>query len=293
MKKNNFGNRLFLGLILLFLYAPIFVLIVFSFNATKSRTVWGGFSLQWYAKLFQDSAILSALQTTLLVSVLAAVVSMIAGTAAAIGFASLKKRSRHVLMSINNIPLTNADIVTGVSLSLLFMAGFSAWHTGAAWLNDMLPFLHLPETLNKGFGTMLIAHITFDIPYVILSVMPRIRQLDPHIYEAAQDLGATGFYAFRKVILPDLMPGIVNGAIIAFTMSVDDFVISYFTAGNKVSTLAMEVYSMARRRISPEINAISTLLFVAVLVLLVIVNLRQAQQDSAARKQKAALTPKR
>lgn len=285
MKKNNFGNRLFTALIFLFLYAPIFVLIFFSFNATKSRTVWGGFSLQWYVRLFQDDAILSALRTTLLVSVLAALIAMIAGTAAAIGFAAMKRRSRHMLMSINNIPLTNADIVTGVSLSLLFVLAISAFNSTLGQSLDI--------TLAKGFGTMLIAHITFDIPYVILSVMPRLRQLDTHVYEAAQDLGATGFYAFRKVILPDLMPGIINGAIIAFTMSVDDFVISYFTAGTKVSTLAMEVYSMARRRISPEINAISTLLFVSVLALLVIVNLRQARQDTESRRYRAALTPKR
>lgn len=285
MKKNHFGNRLFTALIFLFLYAPIFVLIFFSFNATKSRTVWGGFSLQWYVRLFQDDAILSALRTTLLVSVLAALIAMIAGTAAAIGFAAMKRRSRHMLMSVNSIPLTNADIVTGVSLSLLFVLAIGAFNSTLGRSLDI--------TLAKGFGTMLIAHITFDIPYVILSVMPRLRQLDAHVYEAAQDLGATGFYAFRKVILPDLMPGIINGAIIAFTMSVDDFVISYFTAGTKVSTLAMEVYSMARRRISPEINAISTLLFVSVLALLVIVNLRQARQDTESRRYRAALTPKR
>ncbi len=284
MKTNHFGNRLLMALTFLFLYSPIFVLIFFSFNATKSRTVWGGFSLQWYVRLFQDDAILSALRTTLLVSVLASLIAMVAGTAAAMGFAAMKRRSRHTLMSINNIPLTNADIVTGVSLSLLFMLAIGAFNATVGKATGM--------TLTKGFGTMLIAHVTFDIPYVILSVMPRLRQLDPHIYEAAQDLGARGFYAFRKVILPDLMPGIVNGTIIAFTMSVDDFVISYFTAGNKVSTLAMEVYSMARRKISPEINAISTLLFISVLALLVIVNLRQSRQNSAVRRQRAALTPK-
>ncbi len=284
MRKNHFGNRLLLVLTFLFLYAPIFVLIFFSFNATKSRTVWGGFSLQWYVRLFQDEAILSALRNTLLVSVLASLIAMVAGTAAAMGFAAMKRRSRHTLMSINNIPLTNADIVTGVSLSLLFMLAIGAFNATVGKAVGV--------TLAKGFGTMLVAHVTFDIPYVILSVMPRLRQLDPHIYEAAQDLGARGFYAFRKVILPDLMPGIVNGTIIAFTMSVDDFVISYFTAGNKVSTLAMEVYSMARRKISPEINAISTLLFISVLVLLIIVNLRQTRQDSAVRRQRAALTPK-
>nr|WP_241426831.1 ABC transporter permease [Dysosmobacter acutus] len=272
-------------LVFLFLYAPIFVLIVFSFNATKSRTVWGGFSLQWYVKLFQNDAILQALQTTLLVSVLAALISMVVGTAASIGFASLKRRWRSACMSINNVPLTNADIVTGVSLSLLFVLAIDTFNATLGQAAGV--------TWTKGFGTMLIAHVTFDIPYVILSVMPRLRQLDPHIYEAAQDLGATGFTAFRKVILPDLMPGIINGAIIAFTMSIDDFVISYFTAGSKVSTLAMEIYAMARRQITPEINAISTLLFVSVLMLLAIVNLRQASQDRQAIKQKAALIPQK
>ena len=202
MKKNNLGNRLFLGLIFLFLYAPIFVLIVFSFNATKSRQ-FGAVFLCSGMRLFQDSAILSALQTTLLVSVLASLIAMVAGTAAAIGFAAMKRRSRHMLMSVNNIPLTNADIVTGVSLSLLFMLAINAFNSSLGSAMNI--------TLAKGFGTMLIAHVTFDIPYVILSVMPRLRQLDPHIYEAAQDLGARGFYAFRKVILPDLMPGIING----------------------------------------------------------------------------------
>lgn len=285
MRKNRFGNRLFTGLVFLFLYAPIFVLIIFSFNATKSRTVWGGFSLQWYVRLFQDEAVLSALQTTLLVSVLSALIAVVAGTAAAIGFSNMKRKSRTLLLSINNVPLTNADIVTGVSLSLLFVAAINAFNsTLGEWLG---------VRWTQGFGTLLIAHITFNIPYVILSVMPRIRQLDPHVYEAAQDLGATSFYAFRKVILPDLMPGIVNGALIAFTMSIDDFVISYFTAGSKVSTLAMEIYAMARRKISPEINAISTLLFISVLLLLVIVNLREASQERQARKYKAALTPKK
>ena len=186
-------------------------------------------------------------------------------------------------MSINNIPLTNADIVTGVSLSLLFVAAIAAFNgTLGQWLG---------VRWSQGFGTLLIAHVTFNIPYVILSVMPRIRQLDPHVYEAAQDLGATGWYAFRKVILPDLMPGIINGALIAFTMSIDDFVISYFTAGSKVSTLAMEIYAMARRKISPEINAISTILFVIVLSLLVVVNLRHTSQEKQSRRQKAVLRP--
>lgn len=283
MKKNGFGSRLFMGLVFLFLYAPIFVLIVFSFNATKSRSVWSGFSLQWYVKLFQDDAIMQALRTTLLVSVLAALIAMVLGTAASIGFFSMKRRSRSVLMTINNIPLTNADIITGISLSLLFVLAINAFN---ATLGELTGYRWA-----EGFPTLLIAHITFNVPYVILSVMPRLRQLDPNIYEAAQDLGAKRMYAFRKVILPDIMPGVINGMLIAFTMSVDDFVISYFTAGSKVSTLAMEVYAMARRKISPEINAISTLLFAFVLLLLAVINLRQARQDRLLKRQKAALTP--
>lgn len=282
MKKNGFGSRFFLGLVFLFLYAPIFVLIVFSFNATKSRSIWSGFSLQWYGKLFSDAAIIDALRTTLLVSAAASVIACIAGTAAAIGIAALRRKHRSVVLSINNIPLTNADIVTGVSLSLLFVLAINVFN---GTLGNTLGF-----EWSLGFGTLLIAHITFDIPYVILSVLPKLRQLDPNIYEAAQDLGATGFVAFRKVILPDLMPGIINGLLIAFTMSIDDFVISYFTAGSQISTLAMEVYAMARRKISPEINAISTLLFASVLLLLVLVNVRQARQDRALKHKKAALS---
>lgn len=273
MKKNGLFSKLFMGLVFLFLYAPIFVLIVFSFNATKSRTVWGGFSLDWYAKLFQNDQILTALYTTLLVSVVAAVVATIAGTAAAIGFYSMKRRPRTLCMSVNSIPMTNADIVTGVSLMLLFV-----------FAGRFLPF-------KQGFATLLIAHITFNIPYVILSVLPKLRQLDPNIYEAAQDLGATGFLAFRKVVLPEIMPGVLNGLLIAFTMSIDDFVISYFTAGSQTSTLAMEIYSMTRRKISPEINALSTLMFLVVLALLLIVNIRQANQDKAAKKKVAKLRP--
>lgn len=261
MKKNGLFSRLFMGLVFLFLYAPIFVLIVFSFNATKSRTVWGGFSLDWYAKLFQNTQIMGALYTTLLVSVIAAAIATIAGTAAAIGFYSMKRRPRTLCLSVNNIPMTNADIVTGVSLMLLFV-----------FAGRFLPF-------KQGFATLLIAHITFDIPYVILSVLPKLRQLDANIYEAAQDLGATGFLAFRKVVLPEIMPGVLNGMLIAFTMSIDDFIISYFTAGSGVSTLAMTIYSMTKKRVSPEINAISTLLFGAVLLLLIIINVRESRQE--------------
>ena len=258
-------------LVFLFLYLPIFVLIVFSFNASKSRSVWSGFTLDWYKELFQNSMILDALWVTLAVSILAAVISTIIGTVAAIGFTNFRRRSRTVVTTINNIPLTNADIITGVSMMLFFVLAVNVFNgtLGAA----------LGIKWNLGFVTLLIAHLTFDIPHVILCVMPKLQQLDPNIYEAAQDLGAPGFLAFRKVILPEIMPGVINGLLIAFTMSIDDFVISYFTAGSTFSTLSMVIYSMAKKRVSPEINALSTLLFVVVVTLLVIVNVRQTRQD--------------
>jgi len=271
VKKNGILSRLFLGLVFLFLYAPIFVLIVFSFNDSKSNAVWGGFTLDWYVQLLSNRTVLGALQTTLLVSVLATLIATVVGTAAAIGFSSMKRRSRNLFLTVNNIPLTNADIITGVSMMLFFVLAVNVFNgtLGAA----------LGIKWNLGFVTLLIAHLTFDIPHVILCVMPKLQQLDPNIYEAAQDLGAPGFLAFRKVILPEIMPGVINGLLIAFTMSIDDFVISYFTAGSTFSTLSMVIYSMAKKRVSPEINALSTLLFVVVVTLLVIVNVRQTRQD--------------
>ncbi len=284
MKKNGVFSRLALLLTAVFLYAPIVVLIVFSFNSSKSRTVWTGFSLEWYRDLFEDSRILSALITTLEVSVLAMIISTVLGTMAAIGFFNMKKRPRSVCMAVNNIPMTNADIITGVSLMLLFVFAIGAF-------NNTLGSVTGTE-LKMGFGTLLLAHITFDIPYVILSVMPKLRQCDPNIEEAALDLGATPWQAFTKVVLPEIQPGVVNGAIMAFTMSVDDFVISYFTAGSNTSTLTMEIYSMTRKRISPEINALSTLLFAVVLSLLAVVNIRSAQQERAAARREAELRQK-
>lgn len=256
-----------MAIVYLFLYAPIFVLIVFSFNSSKSRSVWTGFTLNWYKELFNDSAILSSLGTTLLVSVISALIATVVGTMAAVGFYNMKKRWSSPLLAINQIPVINADIVTGVSLCLAFVA-----------VGSVLKF-------NLGFGTLLIAHITFNIPYVILSVMPKLQQLDQNLVNAAQDLGCTWIQAFIKVVIPEIMPGIVNGTIIAFTMSIDDFVISYFTAGSKVQTLAMRIYSMTRKRISPKINAVSTLLFVFVLILLIIVNVRESRQADKAKKQ--------
>ncbi|MEG0779693.1 MAG: ABC transporter permease [Oscillospiraceae bacterium] len=269
--KTSLLSGILTGLVFLFLYLPIAVLIVFSFNDSKSRTVWAGFTTKWYTELFADEAIISAFTTTIAVSVLAAVIATVLGTAAAIGFAKMRRRPRGFFMGINSIPMTNADIITGVSLMLLFV-----------YFGDRLGF-------SMGFTTLLIAHVTFNVPYVILAVMPRLRQVDRNLSEAAQDLGATPWQAFWKVILPELRPGILNGMIIAFTLSIDDFVISYFTAGSNVSTLAMEIYAMTRRRISPEINALSTLLFIAVLTLLVIVNVREVQQEKAEQKRLRAL----
>ena len=277
-RKPSLFSRLMTGLIFLFLYAPIFVLIVFSFNDSKSRSVWAGFTLDWYDKLFHDQMILDALYTTLAVSVLASVIATIAGTFAAIGFYNMRKRWRTPLMTVNNIPMVNAEIVTGVSLCLFFVAFFNLWGDFAHWANEAFG-LQLPEQLYLGFGTMLIAHITFNIPYVILSIMPKLRQMDKNLVDAAQDLGCTWMQAFWKVVVPEIKPGIINGLLIAFTMSVDDFVISYFTAGSTFSTLSMVIYSMAKKRVSPEINALSTLLFVVVVTLLVIVNVRQTRQD--------------
>ena len=278
-------RRLSMALVFVFLYAPILVLIVFSFNDSSSRSVWAGFTLDWYRELLRDDLILDAFYTTLAVSVLAAVIATVAGTFAAIGFYNMKRRWRGPLMTINNIPMVNADIVTGVSMCLFFVAAFSLWGQAAEWINASLG-TDLPTKLYLGFGTMLIAHITFNIPYVILSVGPKLRQMDRNLVDAAQDLGCTWMQAFFKVILPEIKPGIISGALIAFTMSVDDFVISYFTAGSSVSTLAIEVYSMARKRISPEINAISTLLFVVVILLLTANNIREARVEKALAKQR-------
>ncbi len=279
-RKNSVFARVCMILALIFMYAPILVLIIFSFNDSKSRTVWTGFSFHWYADLFSDTRILKSLATTLEVSVIAMIVATILGTMAAIGFASMRRKPRSVVMAINNIPMTNADIVTGVSLMMLFVFAFGAFN---ATLGKVFGI-----TQRTGFGTLLLAHITFDIPYVILSIMPKFNQLDPNLYEAALDLGASPWQAFRKVVLPELMPGILSGAMLSFTMSVDDFVISYFTAGSGASTLAMEIYAMTRKRISPEINALSTLIFAVVLITLIAVNIHSAHQERVQRKKELA-----
>ena len=257
MKTKLLLRRIFIGIVLFFLYAPIFVLIVFSFNASKSRSVWEGFTLEWYVELFKDTTILNSLYITLIVAVIAAIIATVIGTAAAIGIGNYSKIPRRFILGVNQIPILNPDIVTGVSLMLLFV------------------FLNI----DLGVITLILAHITFNIPYVILSVMPKLRQLNPNLYDAALDLGANPFQAFFKVIMPEIMPGVVTGMLLAFTLSIDDFVVSYFTSGSTAQTLAITIYSMTRKRVSPKINAVSTLLFLGVLILLIIVNIRQANAD--------------
>ena len=284
MKKTNRpGSRLFIGLVFLFLYAPIILLIIFSFNAGDSSAVWKGFSLHWYGRLFQNRLIMESVYTTLLVSLLATVIATVAGTFAAIGLYSLGRRRREALLTVNNIPMMNADIVTGVSLCLFFVAFFQGWGTFARWFNSIQSAVELPDRLVLGFTTLLLAHIAFNIPYVILNVAPKLRQMDRNLMDAAQDLGCTWMQAFVKVMLPEIKPGIVSGALIAFTMSIDDFIISYFTAGSASSTLAMTIYGMTKKRVTPEVNAISTLLFLSVLVLLVLSNLKEVRQEARER----------
>jgi spermidine/putrescine transport system permease protein len=278
-RRNSALSRVFTALVFVFLYAPIFLLIIFSFNAGNSNIVWSGFSLNWYRELLHNRLILRSVYTTLLVSLLATAIATFAGTFAAIGFYSLRRRQRNLLNTVNNIPMMNADIVTGVAMCLFFVAFFGLWSDFANWFNGVQHFIELPSRLTLGFGTLLIAHVAFNIPYVILSVGPKLRQMDKNLVDAAQDLGCTWMQAFWKVILPEIKPGIVSGALTAFTMSVDDFIISYFTAGSSSSTLAMTIYGMTKKRVTPEINAVSTLLFVTVLLLLVITNLREARLE--------------
>ena len=283
MRKNGIASRAFMVMVFLFLYAPIFLLIIFSFNEGNSNAVWQGFSLKWYQELFKDRIIMQSVYTTLTVSLIATVVSTVVGTFASIGFYNMRRRWREPLVTVNNIPMINADIVTGVALCLFFVAAFGAWNGFVEWM-ETTHRLTAPR-LYMGFGSLLIAHICFDIPHVVLCIMPKLRQMDGHLIDAAQDLGCTGMQAFWKVVVPENKPGIVSGALIAFTMSVDDFVISYFTAGYSVSTLAMTIYGMTKKRITPKIIAISTLLFATVLLLLIINNVREARLEKA-RKQR-------
>ncbi len=248
-------GKVYLGLVLFFLYIPIFVLIVFSFNETKSRSVFSGFTFDWYIRLFNNRIIISSLINTIIIACVSSVISTVLGTLAAIGINNMRKVPKTVVMNITNMPIINPEIVTGVSLMLLFV------------------FFAARMNLEFGFVTLLIAHITFNVPYVILNVMPKFNQMDPHIYEAAQDLGCSPVQAFRKVVLPEIMPGVISGFLMSFTYSLDDFVISYFTSGSTSQTLPITIYSMTRRKVSPEINALSTLIFISVVIILIVKNI--------------------
>ena len=291
IRNNGFGSRLLMALTFLFLYAPIIILIVFSFNTGNSSSVWKGFSLHWYGELFHNRLIMHSVYITLMVSLLATVIATLAGTFASIGLYSMRRKKRGVLMAVNNIPMMNADIVTGVGLCLLFVVLFNGWGAFAGWVNSWQTLVVLPERLTMGFGTLLLAHICFNIPYIILAVGPKLRQMDRNLIDAAQDLGCTWMQAFWRVVIPEIKPGIVSGALTAFTMSIDDFIISYFTAGTSSSTLAMTIYGMTKKRVSPEINAISTLLFATVLVLLALINVRESRADKHVQAAQAAHAP--
>lgn len=255
--KNTMKN-IYTALIFLFLYAPIATLMVLSFNASKTRAKWGGFTFKWYSSLFRNDEILEALGNTLLIAVVSALVATVIGTVACVAMVSMKKRSRTILMGITNIPMLNAEIVTGISLMLLFIS----------------------MGLRFGLGTILLSHITFNIPYVILSIMPRMKQLNPSTYEAALDLGASHTTAFFKVVFPDLLPGILSGFLMAFTMSLDDFIITHFTKGAGVDTLSTKIYTEVKKGIKPEMYALSTLIFVTVLILLLLVNMAPAKNKA-------------
>ncbi len=261
-------SKIYNGLIFTFLYAPIVVLIIYSFNDSKNRVKFEGFTLDWYKDLFQNELILESLVVTLQIALLASLFATVIGTMAAVGIFNMNGRLRRAMESLNNIPMVNPEIVTGISMMLMFVAIYRA--TGL---------------LQPGFLTLLLAHITFCIPYVVLQVMPKLRQMNKHMYEAALDLGCTPFSAFFKVVLPEIMPGVITGALMAFTMSLDDFVISYFNAGSTAQNLSVTIYSMTKKPVTPEVNALSTLMFGAVLVLLVIVNIRQVR-DLKKRKER-------
>lgn len=251
MKAKTTLQKIYISLIFLFLYAPIATLMVLSFNASRTRAKWSGFTIKWYLSLFDNNAILQALYNTMLIALFSAFFATVIGTIACISISAMKRRNRAILMGITNIPMLNAEIVTGISLMLLFIT----------------------LGIKFGFMTILLSHITFNIPFVILSVMPRMKQLNPSVYEAALDLGASHIYAFFKVVFPDILPGVLSGFLMAFTMSLDDFIITHFTKGPGVDTLSTKIYTEVKKGIKPEMYSLSTIIFVTVLILLFLVNM--------------------
>ena len=262
-------NRVITVLIFIFLYAPMLVLMIASFNVGKDITEFEGFTFMQYVEVFKDRSLLTLLGNSLIISVLSSAIATVFGTVSAVGIHSMKPKMRKAVMSLTNIPMTNPDIVTGISLSLLFV------FVGTKMLGQRNALT---------FWTLLIAHITFNLPYVILNVMPKLQQMDRSLQDAAMDLGCTPIQSFFKVTIPEIMPGVISGAIMAFTMSLDDFVISYFVTGLDFITLPVEIYNYTKKQLQPKIYAMFTMLFLLIFVLMVVMNLLQIRQD----KQKAA-----
>lgn len=270
MTKTSALSKLYIALVFIFLYAPMVVMTVFSFNGSESTYILDGFSLQWYSHLFRDSMTMNALKNTVILAVISSVISTLLGSAAAVGIYNMKNKFlKSSVMTATNIPMMNPEIVTGISMMLLFV------FAGA--------LMNRANVL--GFATILIAHITFQLPYVILSVLPKLRQSDPRVFEAAQDLGCHPVKAFFKVVLPQIRSGIVSGAIMAFTLSLDDFIISYFTNGPDFQTLPIHIFSMTKKRVKPDMYALSTLIFVVILILLILMNVAQSNSDKKQRKE--------
>ncbi len=262
-------GKLYTFLIFLFLYAPIFVLLLFSFNSSSSTSVFSGFSLQWYKLIIRDSTAITALRNTLILAVFSSLLATVIGTAASVGIEKFRKGPfRTGLMATTNIPMTNPEIVTGVSMMLLFV------FIGKIIKSDSV----------LGFGTMLIAHVTFNLPYVILTVLPKLRQTDKNLAEAAQDLGCRPLSAFFKVVLPSIMPGVLTGLIMSFTLSLDDFIISYFTSGPGFQTLPIVIFSMTKKRVKPDMYALSAFIFVSILILLIIYNILQQKSEEKTKR---------
>ena len=265
-------NKIFTFLVFLFLYIPMILLVVSSFNQGTDMAVWKGFTFSQYGELFRDRSLLRLLGNSVLVAILSSLIATILGTMAALGIHAMRGRMRRIVLGVTNIPLTNPEIVTGVALALLF-----------AFAGTMLKINSI-----LGFWTLLIAHVTFNLPYVILSVMPKLVQMDPDLAEAAQDLGCTPFQAFTKVVIHEILPGIVSGALMAFTMSLDDFVISYFVSGLDFVTLPVEIYSYTKKPLQPKIYAMFTLLFLLILALMIAMNLIQIYGDKKKTQSRSA-----
>ena len=262
--KVSVASRIYMALVFVFLYAPIAVMMVFSFNSTTSTYQMEGFSTYWWKEMFADTAAMNAMKNTVILAICTAVAAGIIGVMAAVGlFLSKNKLYKRAMMNVTNIPMMNPEIVTGISMMLLFVFAGT--------------LVHKSQVL--GFGTLLIAHITFCLPYVILNVMPKLRQFDSSVYEAAVDLGCKPFRAFFKVVMPEIMSGIVTGCVMSFTMSLDDFIISYFTNGPSFQTLPIYIFSLTKKRVKPDMCALSTLMFVVILVLLVLMNVSQARAE--------------